>query len=87
MKTDRVLEDLKSRIPDRDVGEAVVDYLKATWSVYLVCMKQEVDSEHPQIFEAFKEKFLAVKKILTGVTHTPKIHCVTGSYNANVFSF
>ena len=26
-------------------------------------------------------------KILTGVTHTPKIHCVTGSYNANVFSF
>ena len=74
LKTERILEDLKAWIPDKNIGEAVVAYLKATWSVYLVCMKQEVDPEHPQVFKAFKEKFQAVKKVLTGVSHTVKVH-------------
>ena len=73
LSTDRVLEDLKGWIPDKTIGEAVVDYFKATWNVYLVCMKQEIDDEHPKVFKAFKEKFLRVKK-LTGVSHTVKVH-------------
>ena len=86
LRTERVLEDLKTRIPDKKVGEAVVDCLKATWNVYLVCMKQKVDDDHPQIFQDYKEKFMAVKKILKGVSHTPKTHMVTGTYNFFLFS-
>ena len=76
LRSDRVLQDLKNWIPDKIIGEAVVAYLKATWNVYLVCMKQEVDPQHPQVFRAFKEKFLTVKKVLTGVSHTVKVHIV-----------
>ena len=81
LKTDRILEDIRSwpRVPD-NIREAVVAYLKATWDVYLVSMKQEVDDNHPQIFQAFKERFQAVRKVLTGrdgIKHTVKVHCVT----------
>ena len=82
LKTERVLEDIRSwpRVPDH-VRQAVVEYFEATWNVYLVCMKQEVDDDHPKIFKSFREKFLTVKKVLKGVSHTVKVHCVIGITN------
>ena len=34
------------------------------WKVYLVSMKQEVDDNHQQIFQAFKEMFLTSSRYL-----------------------
>ena len=62
-------------VPD-NVREAVVDYLKATWKVYLVSMKKEVDGDYEQVFRTFREKFELVRKLLK-VSHTVKIHCVS----------
>ena len=78
LKTDRVLEYLRTwqGVPD-NVRKAVVEYLKATWNVYLVSMKKDVDENHPQVFQVYQEKFLAVRRVLTDVSHTPKVHCVT----------
>ena len=58
-----------------------MEYFKATWNVYLVCMKQEIDDNYPEIFKVYKDKFLTVKKVLKGVSYTVKTHCVTGTYN------
>ena len=76
LSTDRVLEYLRTwpGAPD-NVREAVVDYLKATWKVYLVSMKKEVDGDYEQVFRTFREKFELVRKLLR-VSHTVKIHCV-----------
>ena len=77
LSTDRVLEYLRTwpGVPD-NVREAVVDYLKATWKVYLVSMKKEVDGDYEQVFRTFREKFELVRKLLK-VSHTVKIHCVS----------
>ena len=76
LSTDKVLEYLRTwpGVPD-NVREAVVDYLKATWKVYLVSMKKEVDGDYEQVFRTFREKFELVRKLLR-VSHTVKTHCV-----------
>ena len=76
LKTERVREDIRTweEVP-ANVSEAVVDYLKATWDVYLVSMKKDFDEHHAQVFKRFQEKFLLVRKILK-VSETVKVHCV-----------
>ena len=61
-------------VPD-NVRKAVVEYLRATWAVYLVSMKKEFGLGDEKVFNTFREKFLAVRKIMK-VSHTVKIHIV-----------
>ena len=74
MSSERVLEYLRTlrEVPD-NVRKAVVEYLKATWNVYLVSMQQDVAGDHQQVCEVFREKFVTVRKILD-VSETVKVH-------------
>ena len=66
----------KTELP-QGVGDAVYDYMKATWDVYLVCTQTEVNPLHPTVFKNFRSKFLTVKSMLP-ISHTVKIHTVIG---------
>ena len=50
LSSERVLEYLRTwrEVPD-NVRKAVVEYLKATWNVYLVSMQQDVAGDHQQV--------------------------------------
>ena len=76
LSSEKVLEYLRTwrDVPD-NVRKAVVEYLRATWAVYLVSMKKEFGLGDEKIFKTFREKFLAVRKIMK-VSHTVKIHIV-----------
>ena len=76
LSSERVLEYLRTwrEVPD-NVRKAVVEYLKATWNVYLVSMQQDVAGDHQQVCEVFREKFVTVRKILD-VSETVKVHIV-----------
>ena len=76
LSSERVLEYLRTwrEVPD-NVRKAVVEYLKATWNVYLVSMQQDVAGDHQQVCEVFREKFVTVRKILD-VSETVKARCI-----------
>ena len=76
LTTEEKLQFWKTELP-QGVGDAVYDYLKVTWDVYLVCTQKEVDPIHPAVFKDFRSKFLTVQSMLP-ISHTVKIHAVIG---------
>ena len=78
LSSEDVLQGLRT-ILGGHIGEAVYQYLKATWNVYIMCMKTEIDPNYCKIIKQFKEKFLVVRKVLK-VSWTLKIHCILGVY-------
>ena len=80
LKTEAVLQGLKDLFADKiAVGEAVYEYLKATWQVYLMCMKPDIDENYNTIIKQFRKKFRVVSKLLD-VPWTIKIHVILGEY-------
>ena len=56
LKTEAVLQGLKDLFSDKiAVGEAVYEYLKATWRVYLMCMSPKVDGDCSTIIRQFRK--------------------------------
>ena len=78
LSSDDVLQELRT-ILGGQIGEAVYQYLKATWNVYLMCMQNTIDPNYCNIIKQFKKKFLVIRKVLK-VSWTLKIHCVLGVY-------
>ena len=82
LSSDDVLQELRT-ILGGQIGDAVYDYLKATWEVYLMCMQTTIDPNYSNIIKKFKKKFLVVRKVLK-VGWTLKIHCILGAYHIKV---
>lgn len=86
LRSENILQDLRTTFPG-PVGEAVYQYLKVTYQLYLLCTNPEVDENYPNVIKEFRERFLVVRKLLQ-VSWTLKIHVCLGGCTAIVkFTF